>query len=189
MYSWPSHASGCVALSIMIIAWRLPVAETKEVLAEALYSMLVQLNSDVTTLSASLILLFRALADRLRDKHVTAPHNCPAIKVSDRKSQLLHLLKCVASAIRNHIALIKSMYEGSLVSPCHGPSITFLRFPQLIATGLRRSLLDMDFVTSQLGVPLMEDSEKTVNLLADCIYHVLTAESYGGSRDIKSSQS
>ena len=52
---------------------------------------------------------------------------------------------------------------------------------QLVATGLRRLLLSADFMTSMIALPLSSDDQQTITMLADCIYHVLTAESYGGA--------
>ena len=140
-------------------------AETKEVLAEALYSMIVQLNSDIYTLSTPLVTLMRALADRLRAQQLPSPHNCVAIKVRVFSHYLLSQLSMKR--------LTCTFVLRSLLLTVH------ISLFQLVATGLRRLLLSRGFMTSMIAVSLSSDDQQTITMLADCIYHVLTAESYG----------
>ncbi len=54
---------------------------SKDILAEALYSLVSQLVEDVRTLPTSIVMLFQALQHHLDQRGVTTPHNSVGIKV------------------------------------------------------------------------------------------------------------
>ena len=54
---------------------------SKDVLGEALYSLVMQLIEDISAIPTPLSMFFRAAQDRILEKPMHSPHNSVALKV------------------------------------------------------------------------------------------------------------
>lgn len=50
-------------------------------MAEAVYSIITQMNDDIYMLPTTLTMFFKALQDEISQKGLHSPHDCVAIKV------------------------------------------------------------------------------------------------------------
>ena len=56
-------------------------SSSKDILAEALYSVITQLTEDIFGLPAPIIMFFRAAQEAADKKELSMPHNCIGVKV------------------------------------------------------------------------------------------------------------
>ena len=59
-------------------------SSSKDILAEALYSVVSQLTEDVFGLPTPLIIFFRATQEAADKKEITIPHDCVGLKVGHK---------------------------------------------------------------------------------------------------------
>ena len=103
-------------------------------LAEAVYSVITQMNDDIYMLPTPLIMFFKAAQDQLNDKGLHASHNCLAIKVGSSHAQLLLERKV---EIRQVILL--NMFKCSYVVQCFLFSAITTSLPRQSASPLGAS--------------------------------------------------